>query len=100
MCRRRALPQIVSLVVTRLIAPLTDGNVPCEPCRRLAGALNAKGWEYGVDEGGGAFYGPKIDIKIRDAIGTFSQTQGPSPPLHECPGTLDASHMTAATLEQ
>jgi len=22
-----------------------------------------------VDEGGGAFYGPKIDIKIRDAIG-------------------------------
>ena len=24
---------------------------------------------YGVDEGGGAFYGPKIDIKITDAIG-------------------------------
>ena len=22
-----------------------------------------------VDEGGGAFYGPKIDIKIKDAIG-------------------------------
>lgn len=22
-----------------------------------------------VDEGGGAFYGPKIDLKIRDAIG-------------------------------
>ena len=35
----------------------------------LEGALKAKGWEYGVDEGGGAFYGPKIDIKIRDAIG-------------------------------
>jgi hypothetical protein len=34
------------------------------------GALNRKGWEYEVDEGGGAFYGPKIDIKIRDAIGT------------------------------
>jgi len=35
----------------------------------LIGALNAKGWPYNVDEGGGAFYGPKIDIKIKDAIG-------------------------------
>lgn len=35
----------------------------------LQGALDRKGWEYGVDEGGGAFYGPKIDLKIRDAIG-------------------------------
>jgi len=35
----------------------------------LQGALNKKGWKYGVDEGGGAFYGPKIDVKIRDAIG-------------------------------
>ena len=35
----------------------------------LEGALKVKGWEYGVDEGGGAFYGPKIDLKIRDAIG-------------------------------
>lgn len=35
----------------------------------LEGALKAKGWTYGVDEGGGAFYGPKIDVKIRDAIG-------------------------------
>jgi len=35
----------------------------------LRGALEKKGWEYGVDEGGGAFYGPKIDVKIRDAIG-------------------------------
>jgi threonyl-tRNA synthetase len=35
----------------------------------LVGALDEKGWEYGIDEGGGAFYGPKIDLKIRDAIG-------------------------------
>jgi threonyl-tRNA synthetase len=35
----------------------------------LIGALGRKGWSYGVDEGGGAFYGPKIDIKIQDAIG-------------------------------
>lgn len=35
----------------------------------LKQALNQKGWDYIVDEGGGAFYGPKIDIKIEDAIG-------------------------------
>lgn len=35
----------------------------------LKGALVKKGWDYSVDEGGGAFYGPKIDLKIRDAIG-------------------------------
>jgi len=35
----------------------------------LEGALQQKGWKYDVDEGGGAFYGPKIDVKIRDAIG-------------------------------
>ena len=35
----------------------------------LIGALNKKQWGYNVDEGGGAFYGPKIDIKIQDAIG-------------------------------
>lgn len=26
-------------------------------------------FRWQVDEGGGAFYGPKIDLKIRDAIG-------------------------------
>ena len=31
--------------------------------------LDAAGMPYEVDEGGGAFYGPKIDLKIRDAIG-------------------------------
>jgi len=32
-------------------------------------ALDENGYTYGIDEGGGAFYGPKIDIKILDAIG-------------------------------
>jgi len=35
----------------------------------LKEALTLKKWDYQVDEGGGAFYGPKIDIKIKDAIG-------------------------------
>jgi threonyl-tRNA synthetase len=39
----------------------------------LKNALHAKGWQYSVDEGGGAFYGPKIDVKIKDAIGRLWQ---------------------------
>ncbi|MGI9604796.1 MAG: threonine--tRNA ligase [Acidimicrobiales bacterium] len=35
----------------------------------LREALHAHGLEYTVDEGGGAFYGPKIDVDVRDAIG-------------------------------
>jgi len=35
----------------------------------LRNALDSKGLEYEVDEGGGAFYGPKIDLKIKDVLG-------------------------------
>ena len=39
----------------------------------LVEGLDRKGWSYTVDEGGGAFYGPKIDVKIKDAIGRLWQ---------------------------
>ena len=35
----------------------------------LRDALDQEGMSYEVDEGGGAFYGPKIDMKIKDALG-------------------------------
>jgi threonyl-tRNA synthetase len=35
----------------------------------LKNAMDKNNLSYGIDEGGGAFYGPKIDIKITDAIG-------------------------------
>jgi threonyl-tRNA synthetase len=35
----------------------------------LRQALDRVDRPYGIDEGGGAFYGPKIDIKFKDAIG-------------------------------
>lgn len=35
----------------------------------LREALETAGLDYEVDEGGGAFYGPKIDIDVQDAIG-------------------------------
>jgi threonyl-tRNA synthetase len=39
----------------------------------LENALKKTGYDYEVDAGGGAFYGPKIDIKIKDAIGRLWQ---------------------------
>jgi threonyl-tRNA synthetase len=42
----------------------------------LQRALERKGIPFRIDAGGGAFYGPKIDIKFRDAIGRT--WQGPT----------------------
>jgi threonyl-tRNA synthetase len=35
----------------------------------LKKAIDKEGLLYEIDEGGGAFYGPKIDLKVKDAIG-------------------------------
>jgi len=35
----------------------------------LRAALDERGLPYQVDDGGGAFYGPKIDIKVKDMLG-------------------------------
>jgi threonyl-tRNA synthetase len=37
--------------------------------RELLAALERSGVSYVTDEGGGAFYGPKIDIKVNDSLG-------------------------------
>ncbi|GMV07465.1 MAG: threonine--tRNA ligase [Gemmatimonadota bacterium] len=42
----------------------------------LADTLDARGVPYDIDEGGGAFYGPKLDFKLIDAIGR--KWQGPT----------------------
>ena len=42
----------------------------------LLDVLQKRGMQYEVDEGGGTFYGPKIDIKLYDAIGR--EWQGPT----------------------
>jgi threonyl-tRNA synthetase len=39
----------------------------------LRGVLEATGRPFEVDVGGGAFYGPKIDLKIKDALGRHWQ---------------------------
>ncbi len=35
----------------------------------LRAALVSRNLPYAIDDGGGAFYGPKIDVKIKDALG-------------------------------
>jgi threonyl-tRNA synthetase len=42
----------------------------------LAEVMKSRGQEYELDEGGGAFYGPKLDFKLIDAIGR--KWQGPT----------------------
>jgi len=42
----------------------------------LISALKQKGIEYKIDEGAGVFYGPKIDVKMKDALGR--PWQGPT----------------------
>jgi threonyl-tRNA synthetase len=39
----------------------------------LRAALERRGIEYSLSEGDGAFYGPKIDLHMRDALGRFWQ---------------------------
>ncbi|MDR0453854.1 MAG: threonine--tRNA ligase [Deferribacteraceae bacterium] len=39
----------------------------------LKSAMDRKGLKYTINEGDGAFYGPKIDIKLKDAIGRYWQ---------------------------
>jgi len=41
--------------------------------KALEKALKEEKIEYSIDKGGGAFYGPKIDIKLKDALGRFWQ---------------------------
>ena len=42
----------------------------------LKNALEREGLEYSIDQGEGVFYGPKIDVKLQDALGRY--WQGPT----------------------
>ena len=58
---------------TRPDKSIGDDDVWDLATKGLIDALDRKGWSYKIDEGGGAFYGPKIDLKIEDAIGRMWQ---------------------------
>jgi threonyl-tRNA synthetase len=63
-------------VSTRPEERLGDDEIWDRAEATLRQALDRKGIGYRIDQGGGAFYGPKIDIQFRDAIGRI--WQGPT----------------------
>src|ERR671917_7685 len=63
-------------ISTRPPERLGDDEVWDRAEATLQRALERKGIAFRVDDGGGAFYGPKIDIKFRDSIGRL--WQGPT----------------------
>src|SRR5690606_20202483 len=61
---------------TRPEKAIGDPEVYDRATETLRGVLERRGMDYKVDEGGGAFYGPKIDIMLVDALGR--EWQGPT----------------------
>ncbi len=64
----------------------------------LKGALDARGMDYDINEGEGAFYGPKIDINLRDAIGRIWQTATIQVDFN-LPERFDVTYRTAENTE-
>jgi threonyl-tRNA synthetase len=56
-------------LATRPAQKLGSDDVWDQAERGLEQALRRRGLTYRIDHGGGAFYGPKIDVKFNDAIG-------------------------------
>ena len=61
--------EISAFVSTRPDKAVGDPARWDDATRALEAALKEEKIAYEVDQGGGAFYGPKIDMKVRDAIG-------------------------------
>jgi threonyl-tRNA synthetase len=61
---------------TRPEKAIGDPAVYDAATEELRQVLERRGLEYQVDEGGGAFYGPKLDIMLVDALGR--EWQGPT----------------------
>ena len=56
----------ISTKTEKSVGEVEKWNAATEALKK---AVEKEGLKYDIDEGGGAFYGPKIDLKIKDAIG-------------------------------
>ena len=65
-----------AFLATRPDKAIGDPAVYDAATEQLRQVLERRGLDYKVDEGGGAFYGPKIDIMLVDALGR--EWQGPT----------------------
>ncbi len=57
------------MISTKPEKAVGDDEIWDQATQALKNAMDKNELTYEIDEGGGAFYGPKIDIKITDAIG-------------------------------
>ena len=60
-------------IATRPEKSVGDNTMWEQATQALKVAANKVNLSYEMDDGGGAFYGPKIDIKIKDALGRLWQ---------------------------
>jgi threonyl-tRNA synthetase len=56
-------------IATRPEKAIGDPGLWNDATEALRLAADSAGLAYQIDDGGGAFYGPKIDLKVRDALG-------------------------------
>ena len=54
---------------TRPEKAIGDAAIYDDASARLAEVLRDRGLDFEIDDGGGAFYGPKVDILVTDALG-------------------------------
>ena len=68
MLRAFGFEEFEAYIATRPEKSVGDPKMWEEATAALKKAADMAGLAYSVDEGGGAFYGPKIDIKIKDCL--------------------------------
>ncbi len=73
MLRTFGFNEFTAYIATKPEKAVGDDRMWERATQALKVAAEKAGLEYEMDEGGGAFYGPKIDIKIKDALGRLWQ---------------------------
>jgi threonyl-tRNA synthetase len=73
MLRTFGFEDFKAYIATRPEKSVGDNAVWEQATQALKVAADKVNLGYEIDEGGGAFYGPKIDIKIKDALGRLWQ---------------------------
>ena len=69
MLRAFGFDEVSAYLSTRPEKAVGDEGRWSQATASLKSALEAESVPFEIDQGGGAFYGPKIDLKIKDAIG-------------------------------
>jgi len=73
MLRTFGFEDFTAYIATRPEKAVGDDSMWEKATQALKVAADKVNLRYEMDEGGGAFYGPKIDIKIKDALGRLWQ---------------------------